>query len=562
MNMLRLFREILTQRQLRSWFWFKLTHPFDRPVDAYNSPQQFKDIQLSPSIELHKLSLIPLQLIKENDLDESKIFIRLASQKISLEQFWHFHIHKHNDKLCGEDTEALYRFNGLLLLACENKCSAATLEKTLDGWFHEYSFNSVAMQAYVISERLANVAILIYRSEIFKAWSVERLALFKQSVRKDIEVLLQNLEYLGERLTGNHLSNNARGLAWGACLIGDKQLLNRALDLAWQESQRIFDSDAFLREGSSNYHSLLTRNYLELLFIARQFALPIQDQLSLLCKKLCDNSALLRPQQQEPFIGDISPDFPHEYFSDIPYFLNTSEKSIHERKPASGWASHFVDSVVTRETTQSFVSKSFARLDHEQTSILCHYNPDGYPILASHAHCDNGSFVAYHQNKEIIIDAGRCNYNERDDEMISSRYHNFIQINQCSLENHIRGVYGPLFLKKLFTPPIVQSPEPNKLEFNFYWNKFKIRHKRVIQITKQQIQISDTLEGNGNHLFELNLNFADSNIAQKCHSTLGPIKLESKSRSQNYGQTTTMTVAYVKKQMHLPCTIETIVDLC
>ncbi|MBV9743967.1 MAG: heparinase II/III family protein [Acidobacteriia bacterium] len=223
--------------------------------------------------------------------------------------------------LQGEDRHAYHRLYWAVRLseAAAFGCAsaAARLERDITGWFAtDWQDDSAAQWPYTVAERLASLAeVLFWISAAKVNVSPTLVALAKQRMRLDAEILFANIEYrLGIH---NHILNNARGLyIASAALAGYPQSLEWR-ELAFTLWDRYFDklllSDGAFAEQSSHYHLLLCRTALEYWIACRKAARTLPGTLE---QRLRDMfrlaNQLLRPDGSLPRFGDNSPDHPIE----------------------------------------------------------------------------------------------------------------------------------------------------------------------------------------------------------------------------------------------------------
>ena len=86
--------------------------------------------------------------------------------------------------------------------------------------------------------------------------------------------IARRLEYFGDHHTSNHLANNGRGLFLLGLELGLRSAADTGGRILITEADRIFHSSGVLREGSSHYHCVLTRNYVECWLAARPTHAP------------------------------------------------------------------------------------------------------------------------------------------------------------------------------------------------------------------------------------------------------------------------------------------------
>ena len=77
------------------------------------------------------------------------------------------------------------------------------------------------------------------------------------------EYILNRLEYYGDGQTGNHLINNGRGLFLSGLFLDHEEWIEVGAEILVKEAQRAFGPSGILREGSSHYHLLVTKWFLE-----------------------------------------------------------------------------------------------------------------------------------------------------------------------------------------------------------------------------------------------------------------------------------------------------------
>src|SRR5690606_15729932 len=116
-----------------------------------------------------------------------------------------------------------------------------------DGW---------AWHPYSAAERVVNILDFAQRRGL-PAPADHTAAL----LARHAPAIAERLEYFGEHHTSNHLSNNGRGLYRLGLALGLPAATEMGMRILLAEAERIFAPSGVLREGSSHYHLLLTRNY-------------------------------------------------------------------------------------------------------------------------------------------------------------------------------------------------------------------------------------------------------------------------------------------------------------
>jgi len=243
--------------------------------------------------------------------------------------------------------------------------------------------------------------------------------------------IAERLEYFGENYTSNHLSNNGRGLYrlglfldWDACTELGATILLR-------EAERIFTPNGMLREGSSHYHMLLTRNYADAWLASHRHGRPEEPALRRIVSAAFHAGQLYRMPGRFPLIGDISPDCP-------PLFLSGLGDTTAD---PSGWLGMLDkdDCAALNElagdgsaiNANAFFSDGWLRYDAGPWSGLWHCAPEGWLTMPGHGHQDCGGFELHFGDEPVFIDLGRGRYGESGEaaRYRSSVAHNTVRIN-------------------------------------------------------------------------------------------------------------------------------------
>ena len=219
-----------------------------------------------------------------------------------------------------EDAASLHRFAWLqqwLLARSQEGADVTTIAgivgEAMRSWMAaagEPGSAAAPWQPYSVAERIVN-------------WTISALAIghrltddedVRASVVQQLAYLAKNLEYHGEALTGNHLSNDGRGLYIGGIFVNDLAAVDLGRTILLEERKRLFEEPWFAREGSSHYQFLIARNYMETLWFAERAGdgdliasiAPTVARLVAGCRFLL--VAESGTGERMPLIGDISPD--------------------------------------------------------------------------------------------------------------------------------------------------------------------------------------------------------------------------------------------------------------
>lgn len=229
-----------------------------------------------------------------------------------------------------EDEESLHRWNFLLHLIGREKRQIDCLHwaaNQISEWIGIFQ-NEIQTQkkglgknsrweSYTISERLSNSSIFFHVSKIEPSKNLTS-ALIDQA-----QYLTKHLEYHGD-YTGNHIVNNGRGLYLFGVTFDIESFRTLGKLLLERELPNLVSPAGFVREGSSHYQLLITRWVLEVNYFCRKHSdLDFRQTIGQYCEKLEDKCRFFMPENSHsgnkiyPLFGDISPDFPPEWLSDL-----------------------------------------------------------------------------------------------------------------------------------------------------------------------------------------------------------------------------------------------------
>ena len=260
---------------------------------------------------------------------------------------------------------------------------------------------------YTAAERAINV---IEASERFGTPSDP--AQLTADLVQHAKVISERLEYFGEHDTSNHLANNGRGLYRIGCALGDGNIRALGFDILMHEAERIFLAGGTLREGSSHYHFLYLRNYLDVWLAAARHGHDGEAvKLRAIAGELMEAARHLFLAGGLPLIGDISPDCP-------PSFLIGLEQGrgawAATRSTAEQAALQSLSDIV-EPPPPTAVRDGWLRARFDRWSALAPVPEDGWPFMPGHAHQDIGSAEIHIDGEALFVDPGRGCYGEDGD---------------------------------------------------------------------------------------------------------------------------------------------------
>ncbi len=196
-------------------------------------------------------------------------FISLAGSRLLIDNNTIIWNKKFED---AEDEESLHRLNWLLLLLNDKAYDKDELSSwaiyQIEDWISNFlpelqkkRQNSLKWESYTVSERLSNSLIFFYLTK------KKPTNIIIESLLAQIGYLVKNVEYKG-KYTGNHILNNARAIYLSGVAFNNKKLTEFAKIIFFEELPRFVTEDGFMREGSSHYHFLFTRWFLEVYYFS------------------------------------------------------------------------------------------------------------------------------------------------------------------------------------------------------------------------------------------------------------------------------------------------------
>ncbi|MEX0694508.1 MAG: heparinase II/III family protein [Rhodospirillales bacterium] len=224
------------------------------------------------------------------------------------------------------------------------------------------------------------------------------------------QIIAGRLEYFGSHDTSNHLANNGRGLYRIGCALGNITIRTLGFDILAHEARRICLPSGMLREGSSHYHMLYLRNYLDVWLCARNHGHTADAETfrNIAAAMLAAARSLVLPGGL-PLIGDISPDVPPAYLSGI-------EQGLGAWAATRTGAEQQMLKSLTREvgaaSPDDLLADGWLNWADTRWSALAHIPPGGWPFMPGHAHQDMGSAEIHVDGQALFVDPGRGIYGD------------------------------------------------------------------------------------------------------------------------------------------------------
>jgi hypothetical protein len=316
---------------------------------------------------------------------------------------------------------------------------------------------------------------------------------------KHAEIIRHNLEYFGDHYTSNHLSNNGRGLLRIGTVLGMAGYAETGAQIMVAEAGRIFGRSGVLREGSTHYQMLVTRNYIDAWLDARAAGLEQADMLRDVAERaLSALQGLVLPGGM-PLIGDISPDVPPSYLATL---VGDGDRMIWPANLSEDRQQDALDLIsnIPAVSPDKLAEDGWHRFGAHHWQALAFVSPDGWPPMPGHGHVDLGSFELHDGTTRVIVDPGRGTYADTDDERASA--HSGILIDGVGPMPVNRAYYSPAYRNRTVPvcPEMVRSRDGQVLKYAGSGHGTQIKMiERSWVFTEHSVEIRDRIDGRGRH---------------------------------------------------------------
>lgn len=466
----------------------------------------------------------PLSEMRETAVLKTPVTIELATQKLPCNGTpdWQ---QEFDDQ---EDTFVLHRWGWLLMLGASNP-SAEIKQwgiEVMQDWFLKMKSKKdhPSWESYSVSERIVNAILFIYALRDFSCNETDYYNYIEKELINMGIHLMGHLEFRGE-MTNNHVLNNARALYMLGRLSRCEELANTGRLIFIKETPNMITPSGFLREGSSHYHLVILRTYLEVFWLAEltkddTFVEVLKPVVKSMVKVASFFSIYNKKEHSVdiPLIGDVSPDFPPEWLSSI----CMSEPALRLHKPFDknyhlnvGWngiwqtekqANSNLPYEVERHGYRSrFYNESgWYRVDIGYFTAFWFVYPYGAAPFYSHGHNDTGSFVLYWKGIQVITDPGRLSYVAEPLSLYGkmAEAHNTFTVDGFGPFPVMKYLYPEKYGKGLAS--VDWKEEAEGYRFKILHDGFRRIGKQLIAsreffITRDSIEITDAISGTGKH---------------------------------------------------------------
>lgn len=311
------------------------------------------------------------------------------------------------------------------------------------------------------------------------------------------DIIRNNLEYFGDHYTSNHLSNNGRGLLRIGAALGRPEYAETGARIMVAEAGRIFGRSGVLREGSTHYHQLITRNYIDAWVDARMVDL---DQTAML-RDIAERALAVIPglflPGGMPLIGDISPDVPPAYLAGL---AGGAGENIWPAMLSNDRRQEILALIGTTAAVSpdKLADDGWHRFGGHGWQALSYVPPDGWPPMPGHGHRDLGGFELHDDGVPIIVDPGRGSYADSDYE--DAAMHNGVLIDGAGGAPINRAYYAPEFRDRVIRtrPNLQRTRDGSVLHGAGFQHVAGIDAvEREWRFTKTGLSIADSIAGRG-----------------------------------------------------------------
>jgi len=407
-----------------------------------------------------------------------------------------------------DDHEALLTMHRFAWIpALGSACDPAWVGVIWQAWMQRYgqSSDGWAWHPYTVAERLIN---LLAFAEVHGYPTGRQQT--QHVLSRHGKAIYDGLEYFGSDGTGNHLANNGRGLFLGGLRLGFSHWADLGERILIEEADRLFTKSGLLREGSSHYHLLLTRWYIEAWLAARRYGRASKDILESIAARSSAVARRLLLPGGLPLIGDVSPDCRPDYLTSLAGGSSggwLSTLSCPDRVAVEELAS-----IQSEPASLLMAADGWLRVEAVPWTMLAHAAPNGWHPMPGHAHNDFGGFELHHNTSPVIRDFGRRSYGEPGKADIDAASHSTLTIDGQAAYPFNRPYYSDAFRFAVRPPPTQNTWAGSSaaIQTDAFRHLTNIGSwRRSWRASDDAFTISDRVEGNGRRT-----------IARYLHTTL------------------------------------------
>ena len=306
------------------------------------------------------------------------------------------------------------------------------------------------------------------------------------ATRSVSESLAAQADYLSRtvehHLLANHLFANAKAMVFAGCFFQGGAWLGEGLRLLEREIPEQILADGGHFERSPMYHSLIFEDVLDLVNLGRAYPGLLPDWSGVAARMSGWLKQMLHPDGQIAFFNDsalgVAPE-PRLLF-EYAARLGIEPVSVH---PAES---------------------GYIRLENGTTVVLFDAGRIGPDYQPGHAHADTLSFELSHRGQRLLVNSGISTYEcgaERQWQR-GTAAHNTVRVDGCD-QSEVWSAFRVARRARPFDVTTDNRGWAEAAHDGYHRLKAPVTHRRRIELRKDDLVITDTLDGRGVHEIEL-----------------------------------------------------------
>jgi len=382
------------------------------------------------------------------------------------------------------------------------------------------NYNLFKSDAYGLSERISNWIMFLQSNK--KYISLKNRELIEQSIKKQLNILINKIEFYNEK-TNNHILSNTKAIFLYILYFDNNEHSVLCKELFNFLSKHIFFKSGILNEGSSHYHLLISKHIIEILYFNETKKNDILSEKNTnFFLKVLKNIYVVCITEDIVNFGDSTPELPIKYLKLLPFIskkLFNIEYSVSFKKTELK-CNNYLKIFNLRSVKVPYLTKNHYHFYDKNSGFLfiSFHNIKFYSQLTktniiksrSHQHTEIGNFIVYYNDELIFNNLGRKNYNSETLLSIGSASHNSYTINNiepilCHKLNAIPSIMHQDYFQN--KPKYKIDIDNNEINISSTFSGYK-RYSfnsivtRKIKITKNQIDINDNINSRKNVKFD------------------------------------------------------------
>ena len=300
-----------------------------------------------------------------------------------------------------------------------------------------------------------------------------------RSLASQTEWLGRHVEY---HLLGNHLFENAKALTFAGCFFESSEWLHKGLNLFEAQIPEQILTDGGHFERSPMYHSLIFEDVLDLVNLGRAYPGLLPDWSPVAGRMSGWLKQMLHPDGQIAFFNDSTLGVAPEPRLLFEYAARLGIEPVSVKPAPSG----------------------YIRLENDATVILFDAGPVGPDYQPGHAHADTLSFELSHRGQRLLVNSGISTYQcgaERQWQR-GTAAHNTVRVDGCD-QSEVWSAFRVARRARPFDVTTDNRSWAEAAHDGYHRLKAPVTHRRRIELRKDDLVITDTLDGRGVHEIEL-----------------------------------------------------------